>query len=124
MSLISFFGNSIKTDNITTTSSSQNDFAKHWENQSWKELEDNLTEDCILYDQSQDTVATSNTEVVNHFFKEHSGTIESVKLVPDSDEKHINYGFIKVKTDTFGKKSIKLVITKGKINAVEYLGNL
>jgi len=39
-------------------------------------------------------------------------------------EEHIIYGFIKLKNDTFEKKSIKLVVEKGKIKAIAYLGNL
>ncbi len=118
-----FFGGSL-TDNHITPEEFTEDFAEHWENNNWEKLNESLSENCYLYDQALDTASRSAQAVINNFFKENTGKVESVKVRQSSLEKHINYGFIKLKTDTFDKKAIKLVIAKGKVESIEYLGNL
>ena len=118
-----FFGSSLNTDFVTPQEFTNN-FVDEWEHKNWDAMQTYIEPNCYLYDQSYDTIAKSDTTIINQFFKTTVGATESIKVIPDEDKKHINYGFIKLKTDTFEKKCIKLVISKGKIKAIQYLGNL
>lgn len=118
-----FFGSNLDENHLTPLEITEN-FAKNWETKDWPKLQKNLSEKCFIYDIAHDTIANSDTTVISSFFSENTGHIESVKVLRAESEKPLHYGFIKLKTDTFEKKSIKLVLSKGKIIEILYLGNL
>ncbi|MFD1552728.1 hypothetical protein DNU06_08815 [Putridiphycobacter roseus] len=113
-----FFGSTI---NQTQLSPNEvlNDFQTHWQTRNFEQLSTYMSEDIVLYDQTYDTIAINKEQAITQFFKTDQSTQFKNSLIQENDQ---YFGFIKASNETLDKKNVKLVISKQKITAIQYLG--
>ncbi len=114
-----FFGSSLSTTNYSH-SDIVNQFSASINQKDYKALENLLANDVILYDQVYDTLGVNSKEAINNFFKKDPVTISVQNNI---EENGTVFTFMKGETASGQKKSIKLEISKQKVQTIQYLGN-
>lgn len=104
------------------------EFTDDWAYGRTDDLTNALTENCVLYDQSYDTLYKSNDKIVTNFlmpdYKNKEIIItESIKFV-EHDDKELIYLKISNNTDSsIVKRSFELEFDQDKIDKIKYLGD-
>ncbi len=105
-----------------------NEFANNWSEGNEEEMIAALSDDCVLYDQTYDTLYHNNNDIVtNYLLKNYNNTsklqTQSVNLVEKEDQKLVYLKIYNTIDSSIVKRSFELEFDKFKIERIKYLGD-
>jgi hypothetical protein len=107
-----------------------NQFAHNWNNHTPSKNLGFMTPDCALYDQAYDTLAYNDSTIVVDFLaidslQNKKFKINSLNLTGEAPNEIVFAKLLPISTDSAvaAPKTYSFAFSKGKIKAIQYLGN-